>query len=73
MPKKFTTFNRQLLDGKQNNRLAQLHIKAPKPQATTYRNRHRIPKTDTIGLYRKQIERLQTNDSTYSEKFNLTE
>jgi hypothetical protein len=38
-----------------------------KPQ-TTYRNRHRIPKTDTIGLYRKQvIERLQTNDSTYGE------
>jgi hypothetical protein len=45
---KFTLHNRQLLDGKQN-RLAQLHIKAPKPQATTYRNRHRIPKLTQLG------------------------
>jgi hypothetical protein len=58
MPKIHTTFNRQL-DGKQNT--AQLHIKAPKPQATTYRNRHRIPKTDTIGLYRKQSNRTTSN------------
>jgi hypothetical protein len=50
---------------------SQLRIKAPKPQATTPKSTS-YPKTDTIGLYRKQvIERLQTNDSTYSERFNL--
>jgi predicted choloylglycine hydrolase len=71
MPKNSHYINRQLLDGKQNNRLAQLH-KAPKPQATTYRNRHRIPKLTQLGyIENRVIERLQTNDSTYSEKFNL--
>jgi hypothetical protein len=43
MPKN-SHFNRRLLDGKQNNRLAQLHIKAPKPQATTYQKSTSYPK-----------------------------
>jgi hypothetical protein len=36
------------------------YISGTKPQATTYRNRHRIPKL-TQGLYRKQSNRTTSN------------
>jgi hypothetical protein len=72
MPKIHTTFNRQLLDGKQNNRLAQLHIKAPNLKLLRTEIDIVSQKLTQLGyIENRVIERLQTNDSTYSEKFNL--
>jgi hypothetical protein len=72
MPKIHTTFNRQLLDGKQNNRL--LNYASRHQNLKLLRTEIDIvsQKLTQLGyIENRVIERLQTNDSTYSEKFNL--
>jgi hypothetical protein len=68
MPKIHTTFNRQLLDGKQNNRLLN-YISTKNLKLLRTEIDIVSQKLTQLGyIENRVIERLQTNDSTYSER-----